>query len=539
MNTPLKVFLIGLDGGTFRIIHPAITGNRLPNIKKLLKTGSSGVLTSTIPPATIPAFPTLMTGKNPGKHGVFDFMHKKGDTPHLVDGTNIHGETLWRILSNQGKRCIVMNVPLTYPPEDINGIVISGMMTPAGRPFTHPRRFAKTIERLTKRYTIRFDSSIAERNLKQFVANLHEMINKRKAVMQYLLDHEEWDLFTILFRATDIVQHHLWRDQDAVISIYEAIDRIIGELLEREPNAHVFIFSDHGFTPLEHSFHVNIYLKSLGLLKIKQRESSVASHKTGNSHHSRREVIIERTLRQIGLTRSRLRGFLPSTITRIIGRLLGKRLRRYVPATHLEVDAHHSKAYFSKTVTAETQSVMLSPKKRDEYGDLVKIVKKKLSEVKDPNTGKPVVKQVFHRSEIYHGPFVEQAPDIIMLLEEGYKATTTLSGTKIIEAVPVIQGTHSIEGIFIAAGPTIKQATEVSQIHIQDLAPTILHLMQTPIPEDVDGEVKKEIFTEESIPFKQEPRFFTPDYAKRRSVPLSRSEEEEIKDRLRSLGYID
>ena len=539
MNEKPKVFLIGLDGGTFRVINPAIAAGKLPNLSQLIETGTRGVLISTIPSATIPAFPTLMTGMNPGKHGVFDFMQTKGAESKLVNGTDIQGQTLWRVLSDQGRKCIVMNIPLTYPPEAINGIVISGMMTPEGQPFTHPPDITKKLETLTEGYPVRFDSSIVERNPKQFVYNLHEMLRKRRKAIHYLLNQTEWDLFAILFRATDIVQHHLWQDKNAVVGIYQDIDEIIGDLVKREPEATFILFSDHGFGPLQRSFHVNIYLKSIGLLTVKAQQPSPEAFRKTKANQPTREVIIERTLKRLGFTRTRVRSFLPPKISRVVNRFLGARIRRYVPATHIEVDVENSKAYFSKTVTAETQSIILNAKTSDEYSNLVTTVKKKLSEVCDPQTGKPVVKAIFHRSEIYHGPFVEQAPDLIMLLEEGYKATTTLAGTQIIEAVSVLKGTHSIEGIFMAAGPDIKQKAQVSEINIQDLAPTILHLMQTSISKDVDGKVRKEIFNKDSQPFQQKPRYFKPEVRKRTAKPLSKKEEDEIKERLRSLGYLD
>lgn len=539
MTATPKVFLIGLDGGTFRVIKPAIASGKLPILKQLINSGASGILTSTIPPATIPAFPTLMTGMNPGKHGIFDFMQTEGGRAKLVDGTNIQGQTLWRTLSDYGKRCIVLNVPLTYPPEKIDGVIVSGMMTPEGRSFTHPAHFAEILDNITTGYPVRFESSIAERNLKQFVENLQEMVRKRRTAIQFFLNQEKWDLFTILFRATDIVQHHLWRNQKAVIQVYEQIDSIIGELQEQEPGATFFIFSDHGFSPLVRSFHVNIYLRLLGLLSIKIRESSKDTSKPPKPHQLYRESIVERTLNRIGVTRARIRGFLPSKVSRVVSRFFGSRIRRYVPATHIEVDITKSKAYFSKTVTAETQSILLNAENSEEYENLVNLVKRKMREFRDPQTHKSVVKEIYHRDEIYHGPFAGKAPDLVMLLEEGYKATTTLSGMNITEEVPLLQGTHEINGIFIAAGPEIKQKYQVSEIHIQDLAPTILHLMQVSIPKDVDGKVKKVLFTESSKPFQKDPQFFTPKLKPRRIKHLSRDEEEEIKDRLRNLGYLD
>jgi hypothetical protein len=126
-----------------------------------------------------------------------------------------------------------------------------------------------------------------------------------------------------------------------------------------------------------------------------------------------------------------------------------------------------------------------------------------------------------------------------MILEEGYKGTTTLSGLEVIEKLPLTKGTHSIDGVFLAKGPYTRKGAKVSQISLQDLGPTLLHLIGLPIPEDVDGRVKKEIFISKSPPHMREPRFYSPKLESRETRPLSKGEEEEVMDRLRSLGYLD
>jgi predicted AlkP superfamily phosphohydrolase/phosphomutase len=203
------------------------------------------------------------------------------------------------------------------------------------------------------------------------------------------------------------------------------------------------------------------------------------------------------------------------------------------------VDLSQSKAYFSKTVTAETQSITLNASSKQEYDELFKLIKQKLEAFVDPESGGKVVKRMFHRSELYDGPYTNQAPDIIMILEEGYKGTTTLSGSRIIEQLPITRGTHSIDGVFLAKGLHLRKDFKLSQITLQDLAPTLLHLFGLPIPEDVDGKVKKEIFQPNSPPYRREPQFYSPKLESREAKPLTKGEEEEVLERLRDLGYLD
>ncbi len=528
--------MIGLDGGTLRVIKSGLAAGKLPAFKKLIDEGVSGTLTSTIPPATIPAFPTLMTGKNPGKHGIFDFMRQEGDRIVLVDGTKIRGKTLWRILSDHGKRSIVVNIPLTYPPEEIDGVIVSGMMTPSGQDFTHPKELGKELDELVDGYPVKFLPLFEDLGPKKFVKALHSMIEKRHRAIDFLMENREWDLLAILFRATDIVSHHLWNSPNQVLRIYEHCDRVIGEIISKHPEAYVFIFSDHGFGPYVKSFHVNIFLKSLGLLTTRRTEESWQPSATTGKTSQRR---ISTLLSKLGLYRSRIRTLLPHLLFRFLRRVLTGYFRKYVPATNIEVDLVESKAYFSKTVTAETQSIILNTSSQQEYDKLVKMIKHKLETIVDPESGVKVVKKVFHRSDLYEGPYVDRAPDIIMVLEQGYKGTTTLSGTHIIEKLPHTKGTHSIDGVFLARGPHLRRKIRVAHIHLQDLGPTLLHLIGLPIPEDVDGKVKKEIFLPESPPFIKEPKFYSPKLESRESRPLTKGEEDEVIERLRDLGYLD
>ena len=131
-----RFLVIGIDGGTFDLIRPWAEAGDLPNLARLMAEGVHGPLESTLPPVTAPAWSTFATGKNPGKHGVFDFILPMGGRYDLVNATSIHAPTLWQIISEAGLKCGVMNVPVTYPPAPINGFVIGGMLSPVSGAFT-------------------------------------------------------------------------------------------------------------------------------------------------------------------------------------------------------------------------------------------------------------------------------------------------------------------------------------------------------------------------------------------------------------------
>ena len=134
-----KLLVIGIDGGTFDIILPMIHAGRLPNLGRLLSNGAYGTLLSTIPPVTAPAWSSFVMGSNPGQHGVFYFFRKEGKSDGakservLMNLRNIEGIPFWRVLNRYGNKAGLINIPLTYPPDNVDGFMISGMLVPTKR----------------------------------------------------------------------------------------------------------------------------------------------------------------------------------------------------------------------------------------------------------------------------------------------------------------------------------------------------------------------------------------------------------------------
>ncbi|PYK24434.1 MAG: phosphodiesterase, partial [Verrucomicrobia bacterium] len=136
-----KVVVIGLDAATWTVIRPWMAEGKMPNLAKLMKAGVSGTLESILPPITPPAWTSFMTGKNPGKHGIFHFVETEhgGYAMNYANATSRRSPTVWKLLNNAGYSVGTMNIPFTYPPEPLNGFQISGMDTPSETsPFIHP-----------------------------------------------------------------------------------------------------------------------------------------------------------------------------------------------------------------------------------------------------------------------------------------------------------------------------------------------------------------------------------------------------------------
>src|SRR3989338_7227490 len=217
MNMNKKVFVIGIDSATFDIINPLIKKGALPNLELLIKEGVSGKLKSTIPPVTPPAWSSFMTGKNPGKHGIFDFYAppSAGYDRAVLGARSVKGRTLWKTLSDQGKRVGMINVPMPHPPEKVNGFVIPGLQYSFGsdHAFTHPPELLKEIQENVGAYEVVFgdEKSVYTDELDDFIERLNRIHELRRRTALYLMETRPWDFFMVVFSSIDLIQHHLWK----------------------------------------------------------------------------------------------------------------------------------------------------------------------------------------------------------------------------------------------------------------------------------------------------------------------------------------
>ena len=217
-----RLVIIGLDGGTFDLILPWIKAEKLPSIAKVINASSYGRLSSTHPPSTFPAWTTFMTGKNPGKHGIYDFtQHKKNAYGiQFINSTFRRGKTLWQILSECGKRVGVLGLPATYPPEPINGFIICGFDSPVttgiDSSFTYPKELYRELKKQLGPYTITDfqEIRIEEGWHEQALTKIVQTLDRKAAYAEYLLKKEPWDCFMVLFGESDTVSHHFWMFHD-------------------------------------------------------------------------------------------------------------------------------------------------------------------------------------------------------------------------------------------------------------------------------------------------------------------------------------
>ncbi len=244
----MRSVIFGIDGLTFSVLHPLIERGKLPNFQKLALEGCEAILESKYPPLTPPAWTSLSTGVKPARHGIYDFWsyegkHVRGSTRQVHVLTRRRGEkAIWNILSEYGKQVLVINVPATYPPETVNGIMVSGYMTPSiSTEFTYPTSFKEEIFRVAPNYQIDLEVHAYER-LKQsgkvgpIVDAILRMTEQRIKLIMHMLKEKPWDFCYLAFIGADRLQHPLWEE---VISLdprtneyYQMIDDALGQVLE-------------------------------------------------------------------------------------------------------------------------------------------------------------------------------------------------------------------------------------------------------------------------------------------------------------------
>lgn len=495
MQNGRKVVVIGLDGATFDLIKPWVDEGKLPNLAHLIKNGVWGNLRSVIPTTSAPAWVSFMTGKNPGKHGIFDFVahpNTSGGKSCLISSLSFKDKTLWEILSLHGKRVGVVNVPITYPPKAVNGFLISCFMTPpSAKVFTYPEELRQEIPdyRIDTKYARQLFGMKSE-DKSHLLKEQYDITEKRASAVLRLMDKWETDFFIVVFKGTDNMQHYFWDRKDILLAYYQRMDGLTARILDKSgENTNVFIISDHGFGPAATKmFFINAWLEQLWLLK---RQANLKSRLFQKVYH-----MASRINEKIKFSR----------------RLPPKSVGVVTATLNQQVAWTQTKAY-SQTMFG----ININLKERDPYGiveageeyeEIREEIIKELKNLTDPETDERIMTGVFKNDEIYWGANLSKAPDIICVPNPKYSIKNTmLFADNIFGNSPTeLPGDHraQLNGILVAYGPDIKQGEKIEDAQLFDITPTVLHMMGLPIPDDIDGVVLKEIFKEDSEPAKRD-----------------------------------
>lgn len=501
-----RVLVIGLDAATFSLLDPWMAEGRLPALSRLVERGVRGTLRSTIPYASSTAWVTFMTGVNPGKHGVLDFVTRDSRTGQVRVNTyrDIRAQTLWDVLGRHGRSVNVLNVPLTYPPPPLRGLLVSGMLTPHTRStFTTPASLSQEILGAIPDYAI--EPAVVSRDRRQtkedLAVNAPRLVQQRLDAFRLLLGkNPDWDLALCVFTETDRVQHYLWDDMDpmhplhepdsarrfggAIRDLYIQIDSAISEILRLAGDGcRVLVLSDHGAAAIHRYFYPNRWLAEEGFLVFK-------------NSLSRKVDMIRKGVAWLGIDHplKKMVEFLNSM--GFISGLRNEILMR-------DVDWSRTKAYWAAdngfTVNLKGREPQGIIEPGSEHERLRESLCERLLNLADPVTGEQVVDRVLRREEIYRGPYVERSPDLKVVWKEYpeqrkayYAANEPWSEHCFGQAIQAAD--HTLHGMLIACGEGIREGTGVAGVELMDMAPTILYMLGLPVPRDMDGRVAEGLF---------------------------------------------
>ena len=547
------LLVLGLDGATLRLAGRWMDEGKLPVLADLRRRGRWGVLRSTVPPATLPSWTTFMTGVNPGQHGVFDFTRREPGTYRVrfVNSTFRKAPSIWRMLSDAGKRVAVLGMPGTYPPEPVNGCMVSGFDAPvttrATRSFVYPRSLADEVMRLGGFTFADFQEfNVGPGWYRTALSRLLQGVERKRDLALALLEREAWDCFCLVFGETDTVAHHFWHFSDpssprhdvagavqfgdSIELVYRAVDAAIGELQARVPGGcDVLIASDHGFGGAgDKAIHLNRFLA--------QHDWLAFEGSGGN--------------RAVDLAKRMAQRLMPASLQGRAFRTFNGRI----------ADSMESRARFGGIDWSRTQafseelnyfpSICINRLGREPLGlvadaDYERVcaeVTAALLAWRDPETGAAVLRRVWQRRELYDGPWVEHAPDLVLELaeEDGFSLCCLPSrgqpGPEIrrLERRELVggkrfsmSGSHRPDGLYILAADGVEAGDEDADMI--DMAPTMLSLCGLSVPASMEGRSLARLGglapLTEGLPTGGE-EFY------------SAGDEEVLEERLRALGYL-
>lgn len=552
--TKSRTLIIGLDGATFDLIDPMIEAGDLPALSRLMNRGVRSPLQTWPNTNSAAAWSSMVTGYNSGEHGIFHFsgdlnLSDAGTGWSPVTAASRRKDPFWRRLSAEGQSVGIINVPISYPADSVNGFMIAGMDTPGiGSPgFAHPPELPDDLSASGIDYIIDVPSlaSVRRRDPARLPDSVRRMVDGRARTILHLMQSRQWDVLMAVFVATDRVQHHFWPQNlseidssgwNPIRTLYRQIDDFFDKALAiAGEETNVLVVSDHGFGPTVPAKRcMNKLLAATGLLRFRQG---------GGSTKGRALKTLLRTGRRI----------LPST--------LQDQLARSMPGLHLRAvneDSHSTIDWSATQVFASHRGgrIWINLKGREpnglvpesDYTALRDQVRDILLTATDALTGKRIIRAVHNREDIYRGPYVEKVSDLIVDWDyDSIKDSLICSfNGRSITVTPdksnpgnQWRGSHRPEGIFIASGPRINHNAGVSDANIYDIAPTVLYLQGLAVPRDMDGKVITQMFNEDHISACPVQMCEPSNSDAQTTAGLSAEEAQEMEKRLRDLGYIE
>ena len=488
----VRTLFIGMDGATFTVLNDLTArsgdGPVMPFLAKIFEEGTRAKLRSTPNPLTPPAWVSLMTGRTPGHHGVFDFIRaeERGEDVYitLYDSRDCRVETIWSIASRQGLKVAALNFPFTAPPpKDLNGFMVPGFI-----PWRHLRRSSAPADLYDRLKTIPdFNPKELAWDFEQEKQAMEELTHEDREnwvkyhlprekqwfrIADHLLREEAPELMAVMFDGVDKLQHQAWlyvdpKQQSGELSEYHKrmrvlcldyfrqLDSFIEKLVTAAgPEVQVFLASDHGFTATTEIVRINSYLHEKGYLKWKEVPDTDAG-------------------------------------------------RRREDSMFAYLDWQHTYAYcrtpssngINIRVARNPGETGVAP---DQYEALRKRLISDLEALKDPATGERIITEIHLREDVFPGEAMHDAPDLLLVLRD-FGFVSIKNKLPVVQPRTEIAGTHHPDGVFLAYGPGISKGATIARRNITDVCSTLLYSLGLEVPSDFEGKVPQAMFTAEQL----------------------------------------
>ena len=498
-----EAIVLGLDGANWNLLRPWLNNGSLPNIESLREEGTWDDMESCPPPVTCPNWRCYSTGKNPGKLGVYwwEKIDTEGRELSTPTSRSFKSSNYWDYLNDKGKDVGVMNLPMTYPPFEIDGWMIAGGPGSEQDEYTHPASLAEELE--ARDYQLHPEISVTSNDDHEAAAGIVELIDERFETFQELLDDRPVDVAHLTIFYINVLQHFFWRD-DVTKQAWEVIDEHIGAIREEYPDAALYLMSDHGCTDIDTMFYANSWLEQEGYLTTETDASD--------------------TFAKFGINKQRV-----SKLASQLGvhGLITKLTPEFVKDAVPEDEEGFKREQKLDKVDWEQSAAVASGQ------GLVYLI----DESQEPELiadleglerdGVPIASAVYTRDEAYTGEYVDEAPDIVFDQRNGVHTSGAIGENPVFADAGHWKAENVRTGLFLAADPEGEVDSLDDDMSITDVAPTILHRLGVGVPTDMDGEpqlVRSEpVESREPIPFKS----------------IDASADDEVAERLEDLGYLE
>ena len=536
-SSPPRVLLLGLDAACEPVLDQVTDAGVAPTLAQLVDRGVAGPLESQHPPWTPSAWPSLYTGVNPGKHGVFDFLTFDGYDWDVVNHTCVREWTLWETLARHGYTSVVVNVPVTHPPRAFDGALVPGYTAPED-PTCHPDGVLATVREAVPDYTV-YSADTDGRDA--HVEELQRLVRTRGQVFRHLADRYDPDFGFLQFQATDTVFHELPGDDDAVAAVYDAVDEQVRATVDAFDPDTVLVVSDHGIGPYAgYEFNVNEFLRRHGYLSTRRGGegmpswSSIARTRLRNGESGGRPTQsatarVAALAARAGLTSQRLQRLLAT-----LG--LDEVVARHAPTDAIragtrQVDFDASMAYMRSriecgirlNVVGREPAGTVAPAEYDQVREELMAL---LADVRTPD-GDRVFEAVRPREAVFDGPAVAAAADIqVTPTDYDHYLSATVATDTFSEATNLYN--HKRDGLVVAAGDGVDTARPLDDAHLFDVTPTVLACYDIPAADRMDGAVLPCVDSAGRTTY---PPFEGP--------ARSETDDRAVEQRLSNLGYLE